>query len=690
LSTTNSFYFSVVSKVIALLTTCGALFANAQTNSDTAKTKNLCEVVITGQIGENTQKGSVLKVKVIDMKRINNQGAFNLPTLLANELNVRINYDPMLGNSISLQGISGQNIKIMIDGVPVIGREGGNIDLTQINLSGVERIEMVEGPMGVNFGTDAMGGVINIITKKTVKNTGRISAGTYAESIGQYNFDIQANMGFKKVGIQTNFQRNFFEGYSNTDALRFKTWKPRVQYVADLNFTYFIKNGTVRWNNSFFDEKISNKGEPNINSFEATATDEFYYTRRLGSSIFYDKKLNNNWNVNIIASYQYYRRIRKSVFVDLFNKSEKLVADAELQDTNFFNLYMSRGIFTNKKLKRNYNYQLGYEVNIDEVTGSKISTGAASITDIGIFGSAEIKLNKELLLRPALRVIYNSQFATPVIPSLNIKYDFNTIWAMRASYARGFRAPSLKELHLAFVDPQHNVYGNANLKPETGHNFQLAFTRSQKLYKNYNLTIEPMLFYNNISNMIDLVRLNSTSVAAQYNNISSFENVGANLSATLASNTVSMQLGYAFSARHNSIMVLANNNDFFYSNEFRANTTYTFLKSETSISVFYKYNGNMQFYQYNMTDNKVALGYIGAFSLLDFTVNKYFAKRKFNVTLGSKNILNTVNVQANLTVGPHGNASNNALIAMGRTYFVSLKMNLDFINSKKGKQVVAE
>lgn len=687
MSTTNFFCFSVVSKVFTLLTTCGALLVSAQTNnSDSVKTKNLCELVITGQIGENTQKGSVLKVKVIDMKRINNQGAFNLPTLLANELNVRINYDPMLGNSISLQGISGQNIKIMIDGVPVIGREGGNIDLTQINLAGVERIEMIEGPMGVNFGTDAMGGVINIITKKTVKNTGRISAGTYAESIGQYNYDIQANMGFKKIGIQTNFQRNFFEGFNNTNTMRFKTWKPRVQYVADLNFTYFIKNGTVRLSNSFFDEKITNKGEPNINSFEATATDEFYFTRRLGSSLFYDKKLSNTWNVNIIASYQYYRRIRKSVFVDLFNKSEKLVEDAEVQDTNYFNLYMSRGIFTNRKANRIYNYQLGYEINIDEVTGSKINNGAASITDLGIFGSGEIKVNKCLNIRPALRVIYNSQFATPIIPSLNIKYDFNTVWAMRASYARGFRAPSLKELHLAFVDPQHNVFGNANLRPETGHNFQLAFTRSQKLYKTYNLTIEPMLFYNNISNMIDLVRLNTVSVAAQYNNISSFENIGANISATLASNTVSMQVGYAFSARHNSIMVAAKNDDFFYSNEFRANTTYTFTKLETSVSIFYKYNGTMQFYQYNLSDNKIVLGQIGDFSLLDFTVNKYFVKRKFNITLGSKNILNTVNVQANLTAGPHGNASNSALIAMGRTYFVSLKMNLDFLNTKKNSK----
>lgn len=667
----------------------GVFNLNAQ-NQDTTKSKGLNEIIITGQIGECTQKNSVLKVKVIDIKRINLQGAYNLPSLLANELNVRINYDPMLGNSISLQGISGQNIKVMIDGVPVIGREGGNIDLTQINLSSVERIEMVEGPMGVNYGSDAMGGVINIITKKTVKNHTRLCAGSYAESIGQYNFDLQASTGFKKFGVQTNFQRNFFEGFNNDNSLRFKTWKPRTQYLADLNLSYFIKNGTIRLNNSFFDEKVSNKGEPNINSFEATALDEYYYTRRLGSSLFFDKKFNNNWNLNIVATYQSYRRIRRSVFVQLGDTiREKLVDDAEMQDTSHFNLYMSRGILTNRGgANKKWSYQIGYEINIDEVTGSKISNGYASIGDYGLFGGAEIKVNKQLLIRPAARIIYNTQFAAPIIPSLNIKYDFNTNWSVRASYARGFRAPSLKELHLAFVDPQHNVLGNENLKAETGHNFQLAFTRSSKIYKNYNLTIEPMLFYNNINNMIDLVRLNTTTVAAQYNNIANFENVGFNFNTGVVSNTVSLQLGYAFSARQNSILAQSNSNTYFYTNEFRVNSSYTFTKAEATISVFYKFNGAMKYYQYNLTDNSIVLGGINHFDLMDITVNKYFIKRKVNITLGSKNVLNTVNVNANLISGPHASNSNSALIAMGRTYFVSLKLNLDFLSSNKGKDVV--
>ncbi|MFZ4797203.1 MAG: TonB-dependent receptor plug domain-containing protein [Bacteroidia bacterium] len=684
MSTSKYIFIKSINKVIFTLLMLGSVcIANAQTAIDTIKSRGLNEIIVTGQIGESTQKSSVLKVKVIDIKRINLQGAYNLPSLLANELNVRINYDPMLGNSISLQGISGQNIKVMIDGVSVIGREGGSIDLSQINLSSVERIEMIEGPMGVNFGSDAMGGVINIITKKTVKNHTKICAGTYAESIGQYNFDLQANTGFKKFGIQTNFQRNFFQGFATDETSRSKTWKPRTQYLADLNFSYFLKNGTLRFNNSFFDEKTTDKGISTINSFEGTATDQYYLTRRLGSSLFYDVKLNKKWSLNVIATYQNYRRIRKSVFVDLTTMNEQLVNDAEMQDTNYFNLYMSRGILTNRTANKKLSYQIGYEANIDEVTGTKIQNGYATIGDYGLFGSAEIKVNKQLLVRPSVRFVYNTQFVAPIIPSLNLKFDFNSNWAMRASYARGFRAPSLKELHLAFVDPNHSLHGNENLKAETGHNFQLAFTRTTRIYKNYILTIEPMLFYNKINNMIDLVRLNATTVAAQYNNISNFENAGFNLNTGVTSNTVSMQIGYAFSAKQNSIMAQAGTNTYFYTNEFRANTSYTYTRTETSISLFYKYNGAVQNYQYNVGDNSIILGNIADFSLLDFTVNKYFLKRKINVTLGSKNILNTTSVQANLLTGPHGSSGNSALIAMGRTYFATLKINLDFITSDK-------
>ncbi len=667
-----------------MLLFCNELTILAQTNGDTSKTKGLSEIVITGQIGESTLKNSVFKVKVIDLKRINLQGAYNLPSLLQNELNIRMNYDPMLGNSINLQGISGQNIKVMIDGVPVIGREGGSIDLAQINLANVERIEMIEGPMAVNFGSDAMGGVINIITKKTVKKSTKISFGNYTESIGQFNVDASLNTSIKKLGIQTNFLRNFFQGYSNNTDPNSRTslWKPRTHYNYDLNLSYFIKKGTIRLNNNYFDEKIIDKGVPTINSFEATATDKYYYTNRIGSSLLVDLKLNSKWSFNTIVAFQNYRRVKNSFFKDLISSNETIINDADLQDTNTFNLYMSRGVISNSSISKKYNYQIGYEVNIDEVFGTKIKNGYAAIGDFGLFGTAEIKLNKNLLIRPAARFIYNTQFAAPIIPSFNLKYDFNTKWSLRVSYARGFRAPSLKELHLAFLDPQHNIRGNDKLKAETGNNFQLSFANTHKLYKNYTMVIEPMFFYNKIYNMIDLIRLNANSIEAQYNNINDFENFGLNLNTGITSNTVNMQLGYSFSSRQNSVNENKGFENYFYTHEYRFNTSYTFTKSETSISLFFKYNGQMQNYQYSLVDNKIILGSIDAYSLLDCSVNKYFLKRKLNVTLGSKNVLNTINVQANLITGPHGNANNSALIGMGRTFFLTMKVNLNILSKK--------
>jgi outer membrane receptor for ferrienterochelin and colicins len=70
------------------------------------------------------------------------------------------------GSSVSINGISGEGVKILVNGVPMVGRIDGKIDISQINLTNVERIEIVKGPQSVIYGTDALGGVINIITKE--------------------------------------------------------------------------------------------------------------------------------------------------------------------------------------------------------------------------------------------------------------------------------------------------------------------------------------------------------------------------------------------------------------------------------------------------------------------------------------------------------------------------------------------
>lgn len=679
--------FTFLKYIITFLQHTSALFgalvlfvlsANAQTQmpADTLKTQQLNDAIVTGQYGENSLKNSVFKVKVIDAQRIQQQGAVNLKDVLANEINIRINQDPALGSSINLQGVTGQNIKILIDGVPVIGREGGNVDLTQINLNNVERIELVEGPMSVNFGSDALGGVINIITKKAITKNTSFNIGTYYETIGQYNVDGGANFNYKKTLWQVSGGRNFFDGYGqNESATRFRLWKPREQYFADATVSFSGKTGNWRIQNNWFTEKVTSRDSGTITPFYARGLDQYYYTTRYTSSVFWDKKLKNNFSVNIIGSANYYKRVRNTLSKDLVTLEELQTPDPELNDTNHFYLLMSRGFISKNKKDAKVNYQIGYEINYEFTEGGKIEGGEQQFTDYNLFASTELKPFKKLTLRPGFRAIYHTNFNAPFVPALNLKWEISSYFKVRASYARGFRAPSLKEMHLRFVDPSHNVHGNPNLKAETGDNLQL-FTTFEITKQKHMFRFEPSLFYNHITNMIDLAMVNAQTIEATYFNVGQFISRGLNVNMEYKTPVYGIQAGYALTGRNNSY---APDGEFYNSNEVRLNFNATHPKKNTTIALFYKYNGMLQAYQYNYTKNEVMLGYINAFSLLDATVSQPFFKKRLNTTLGVKNILDVRNVRASIVGGVHQSSSNNAMIAMGRTLFFSIRYSINKI-----------
>jgi outer membrane receptor for ferrienterochelin and colicins len=124
------------------------------------------EIVVTGQFSPTEIENSVLPVRIITKEMIERRAAMNLIEVLQQEVGIKTQRDPILGNSISMNGLNGKHIKILIDGVPMIGRSNGNLDLDRIQVQQIERIEIIENAMSVNYGTNALGGTINIITKK--------------------------------------------------------------------------------------------------------------------------------------------------------------------------------------------------------------------------------------------------------------------------------------------------------------------------------------------------------------------------------------------------------------------------------------------------------------------------------------------------------------------------------------------
>jgi outer membrane receptor for ferrienterochelin and colicins len=149
--------------------------------------QKLEEVVVTGQYSKQSVKKSVYEVKVITNTVIQQNAANNLADLLNQNLNIQIVPNAQTGKSqVSLFGLDGQYIKVLMDGIPMVSDEGfgNNIDLTQINLDDIEQIEIVEGAMGVEYGANAVTGIINLISKKSTKNKIDFNFSVQEETLG--------------------------------------------------------------------------------------------------------------------------------------------------------------------------------------------------------------------------------------------------------------------------------------------------------------------------------------------------------------------------------------------------------------------------------------------------------------------------------------------------------------------------
>lgn len=112
---------------------------------------NLNEVAITAAYTAAPTDQSAFNVKVIDKAEMEKMAAVNVADVMNKQLNGKVSYDQAFGSVLNLQGMDMKNVKVLIDGVPVIGRLDGNIDLTELNLSDVDRMEIIEGPMSYSF-----------------------------------------------------------------------------------------------------------------------------------------------------------------------------------------------------------------------------------------------------------------------------------------------------------------------------------------------------------------------------------------------------------------------------------------------------------------------------------------------------------------------------------------------------------
>ena len=665
--------------LIIMLFTNG-IYAQAQDslvkNNDLKR--ELLEVVVTGQISETTAENSIHKIRIIGSKKLNSGLFLDLGSALSKELNINLTQDNILGSSVSIQGISGQNVKILIDDVPVIGRLNGNIDLSQISLSNIDRIEIIEGPLSTIYGTDALAGTINIITKKDSKSKRVLNS--YYETIGKYNYDLIISNNINNHTATYQLGRNYFNGWSNgqefnllptseiADERRHKQWKPKEQIFHKIS--YNIDEDTYSNNNYIerFYEKITNKGMPQGPYLE-NAFDEYYHTSRtnMGSDI---KMEGEKYNTQLILAYNQYVRTKETFYKNLTNLSEFILDDPSKQDTSEFNLWIAKMIISNS-INKKIKYQLGLDLNMQNAKGRRILDKYQEKRNYAAFSTIEYELNPQITLRPSARVIYNTKYKAPFIPAINILFDYEE-YKFRASYAKGFRAPDFKELFFEFIDVNHNIVGNENLLAETSNNYNLNTTISKEIFQKKVIT-DISLFYNEISNKIDLANSLTETNQYSYFNITNYATKGISFRTSISLPNTQINVGASHIGRHNNISSEYNMPQFSFSTDMNLSALFT-LGNKTKLNIFFNNTGKLPIYI--MENENITEGYSESYNILDCSINRRIFNDLLIITIGGKNLFNITNIKKYNNNSVHSTSSNNVPVGYGRTFFTNLKFNL--------------
>ncbi len=664
-----------------------SLASKAQTASKTDKT--LTDVVVTGQIKNQTLKSAIHQVRIITKDRIVKQGATNLQAVLKNELNISFNQDVATGGSdITMMGVKGQNVKILIDGLPMVGRQGtsNEININQIDINTIERIEIVEGPMAVVYGADALAGVINIITKKNNTNKIQLHANIQEETIGNeygsnagiHNQNIGAVWKYKNIEIGGNLTHNYFDGWKDTAVDRELVWHKKDQRIGSAYIGYKKNKFNVRYSFNGLDEAITNPGNytkfPNQISGDFLAYDQQYLTKRIMQQLQTGFTFNNKANVQLQSVYTNYNR---EIFSSVLSKNtgkQALDAGEGRQSNIRFNGITTRGIF-NYSFNNNFAIQQGAELNSETGEGERLNAGKNKVTDFALFTTAEIKVGKKINIRPGIRFINNSVFkAPPAIFSLNTKFTLTKNIDLRAAYANGFRAPSIRELYFNFFDANHQVFGNPDLKAETSKSINASVNFRKNTKKNIDINSSVNVFYSKIKNLIDFAVSPYNANDYLYTNIYNSQTAGAYWNNSIKYKNWNTSLGLAYTGYFNELSETDKALPVMqWAPELNSTIGYSFNKIGLDLNLFYKLYGKKPFYALN-SNQDVAQVFQSAYQLADFTAIKKI--KHFNITAGVKNIFNVKRINSTLSNGGVHNSNNIKNIASGRSLFFSLNYNL--------------
>lgn len=471
-------------------------------------------MVVTGTRSEHRSWDSPIPTEAVSLEEARQHGKQTLADVLADEPGLEI-VPALRGQSIRLQGFDSKYVLILIDGQRVTGEVGESFDLTSLSVDQVERVEIVRGAASSLYGSDGIGGVVNVILRRprTNRQDLRLRWGT----------DRGKTLGGQASFVKPGSDQTLTFTLTEQDPWH-RTPGPATQFSG-------TKQGDLSFQNNWSpSESWSLKTSLGFQTLTIEGTDvspvgaiwdRENRTQKTRFTLSPEKRFDHGSILKLDSQYQEYSDVYQTV--------------ARLQTTE-----RSRED-TREKLQEHtltYQHETGSDhlftwglTHIHETLQSdRLESAEAQRKRNAFFVQDEWALRSDLTLVPGLRADDDSQFGEHLSGKLAARYALSEDSILRSSYGEGYRAPAFKELYLRFenISAGYDVLGNPELKPEVSRSFQLAV--DHRFQREASLSVN--LFRSDIKHLIEATLLDASGEGIQhysYQNVASARNQGMDL-----------------------------------------------------------------------------------------------------------------------------------------------------------------
>ena len=657
--------------ILVFLCICANQTLLSQKINDSISTKILDEVIVSATKTLRQLSTLPLPAKLISKEEIIKSNSSRLSDILDDQIGIFVVPDFGGGNGIQMQGLDSEYTLVLIDGFPIIGRQSGTLDLERIAVGNIEKIEIIKGSSSGLYGTDAIGGVINLITKKT-NEVVSLESSYKISSFNTNDWSINIGSSLKKGhSINAFFNTLNSDGYDLNDIEFLNTVEPYKNYTGFIRYNYENENLSVFSSYRIYHEDQEFKINKNIYGDNAINESSFItsinYKANDKLSLVIDNYHTKYKNEEALESYSLdydesffsqslYKAELRSIYE--INQKNKLIlgigySEESLKRNNFFQ---------DKVSQNSNNYFIQYEGFILENTNY-------------IFGARYDQYDE-----------YESEFS----PRFALRTQLSNNLSSKFSIGKGFKTPDFRQLYFNFSNSNsgYSVVGfnaakqiindllsqgqisnliitesqfEGQLEPETSVSYNLGLN-----FKiNTNISFDINLFKNQIKNLIDYkiiaTKINGQNIFSYYNLDRAYTQ-GIEFNSTFKlNNNLSLNTGYQYlDSKENDVKkriksgeVYARVNTvsssfkiktddyfgLFNRSKHNINTKITFIKDDFQIYFKTKYRS-----KYGLIDsngNDILDNYdefVKGNFISDISVSKKI--KSLNITLGLDNIFN--------------------------------------------------